>query len=203
MTRALATLAARASFRSARARHPVTLLVVAALLTACGGSSQSGNAFTYLTVDGFSLSGGTSTATVNSSSNPGTTTTACVTLRNNLKNPTLTGPNTLDNVTIQSYIVTLTRTDGGSLPGPFTFGAAVLVPAGTVTEGVVAGNTATFPVIVVPAGAKANPGVVATAELTFRGRDGRGDSVETEGAVTVVFVSGDEPTVSCSTTTTP
>jgi len=197
MSRPLAALAARTCLRSARARHFVTLLAVAALLTACGGSNQSGNAFVYLSVDRFSLNGTTATASVTSSTNPGTTTSACVTLRNNLKNPTITAPNTLDNVTIQSYTVTLS---GGGSPGPFTFGTGVLVPAGTVTSGVVSGNTATFGVILVPAGAKGSSGTLATAEVTFQGRDGRGTSVETEGAVTVVFVAGDEPTVNCAAT---
>ena len=187
MTRALATLATRARLRPARARYFVTLLAIAALLTACGGSSQSGNAFVFLTVDRFSLNGTTATASVTSSTNPGTTTSACVTLRNNLKNPTLTAPNALDNVTIQSYTVTLS---GGGSPGPFTFGTSVLVPTGTVTAGVLSGNTATFGVVLVPTGAKSSSGTVATAEVTFQGRDGRGLSVETEGAITVVFVAG-------------
>ena len=101
---------------------------------------------------------------------------------------------------IQSYTVTLTAAGGGSLPGPFTFGTSALVPAGLVANNVLGGNTATFPVVLVPAGAKLDPRLrpptrlplVATAEVTFRGRDGRGTPVETEGAVTVVFVPGAE-----------
>jgi len=198
---------------AARARRSVSALAVAALLAGCeGGSGQSGSAFVFLSVDGFSLGGGTSTATVNSSIDTGTTTTVCVTLRNNLKNPTVTAGTALDNVTVQSYTVTLTPVSGGGLPGPFTFGTAVLVPAGTVATGVanVANNTATFPVILVPAGAKLDPRVrppnrlpiVATAEVTFRGRDGRGNSVQTEGAVTVVFVTGAaDSEVNCTGTT--
>jgi hypothetical protein len=117
---------------------------------------------------------------------------ACVTLRNNLKNPTITAPTALDNVTIQSYTLTVNgRT--------FTFGTAVLVPAGTVSDGTVGGNTATFAVTLVPAGAKGSAGTTATAELRFRGRDGRGQSVEAEGAVTVAFASGLESDSSCST----
>ena len=139
----------------------------------------------------------------------GTATTACATLRNNLKNPTITTPTSLDNVIIQSYTVTLTAAGGGSLPGPFTFATSALVPAGLVANNVLGGNTATFPVVLVPAGAKLDPRLrpptrlplVATAEVTFRGRDGRGTPVETEGAATVVFVSGsEEATPTCGTT---
>jgi hypothetical protein len=192
----------------ARVRRFAEVLAVAGLLTACdgGGSGQSGSAFTFLTVDSFSTGGGTPTATVNSSIDTGTSTTACVTLRNNLKNPTVTSPNALDNVVIQSYTVTLTPVSGGSLPGPFTFGTSVLVPAGLLTNNVLGGNTATFPVVLVPASAKTDPRVrppstlpiVATAEVSFRGRDGRGSSVSAEGAVTVVFVTGESDSeVSC------
>jgi hypothetical protein len=197
MTCVLARLATRARLRWAHARYVVTLLAVAALLTACDGDSgQSGSAFVFLTVDRFSLNGTTPTASVTSSTNPGTTTSACVTLRNNLKNPTITAPSALDNVTVQSYTVTL---NGGASPGPFTFGTGVLVPAGTVTMGTVSGNTATFGVVLVPTGAKSSSGTVVTAEITFRGRDGRGLSVETEGAVTVVFETGATDSV-CSAT---
>jgi hypothetical protein len=211
MSEAPLALAARPRRWSARVRHSVAVLAIATLLGACeGGSGQSGSAFVFLSVDGFSLGGGTNTATVNSSIDTGTTTTACVTLRNNLKNPTVTVGTALDNVTVQSYTVTLTRADGGgSLPGPFTFGTAVLVPAGTVATGVVSNNTATFPVILVPAGAKLDPRVrppsklpiLATAEVTFKGRDGRGNSVETEGALTVVFVTGEaDSEANCAST---
>ena len=42
---------------SSPARRYATLLAIAALLAACeGGSGQSGSAFTFLSVDGFSLS---------------------------------------------------------------------------------------------------------------------------------------------------
>jgi len=86
-------------------------------------------------------------------------------------------------VTIQSYTLSVNgRT--------FTFGTAVLVPAGTVTMGTLGGNTATFSVILVPAGVKGSAGTSAVAELTFRGRDGRGQAVSTDGAVTVVFEAG-------------
>jgi hypothetical protein len=154
-------LVARAACRrwSARTRHSVTALVIATLLGACeGGSGQSGSAFVFLTVDGFSLSGTAIVSSVPSSTVQSTTTTACVTLRNNLKNPTFTAPSALDNVTIRSYTVTITPLTGGSLRGPFTFGTAVLVPAGTVsTTTGIGGNTATFSVVLVPAGSKGSP----------------------------------------------
>jgi hypothetical protein len=199
-----------------RRRAGLALLAAAALFTGCeGGSGQSGSAFIFLSVDGFSLSPDAgATASVNSSIDTGTSTVACVTLRNNLKNPTVTATNTLDNVIIESYTVTLTAVSGGALPGPFTFGTSVIVPAGTQTTGssALTGNTATFPVILVPASAKLDPRVrppnplpiLATAEVTFRGHDGRGSSVETEGAVTVTFVTGEEDSeANCTTTPAP
>jgi hypothetical protein len=209
-----AWLLARA-VRGGRARTRAIGLVLAAatLLTGCeGGSGQSGNAFVFLSVDGFSLGGTALTATVNSSIDTGTSTTACVTLRNNLKNPTVTATNALNNVIVQSYTVTLTLVSGGG-PGPFTFGTAVIVPAGTqaAVTGDLTGNTATFPVVLVPANAKLDPRVrppnqlpiLATAEVTFKGRDGRGNSVEADGAVAVVFVTGsaDSTVTSCAGTT--
>jgi hypothetical protein len=212
MIRALGIVVACAAQWLVRARRPVMALVVAAALTGCDGSSgQRGSAFTFLTVDNLSQ-GNASVATVNSPVDSGTATTACATLRNNLKNPTITTPTLLDNVIIQSYTVTLTAAGGGSLPGPFTFSTSALVPAGLVANNVLGGNTATFPVVLVPAGAKLDPRLrpptrlplVATAEVTFRGRDGRGTPVETGGAATVVFVSGsEEGTPTCGTTTTP
>jgi hypothetical protein len=179
---------------SAHARHAASVLAIAALLGACeGGSGQSGSAFVFLTVDGFFLTQGSITSSITSSTIQTTTTIACVILRNNLKNPTITTPNALDNVTIRSYTLTLNgRT--------FTFGTAVLVPAGTVTMGNITGNTATFSVVVAPAGAKGGDGSAAVAEFTFSGRDGRGQSVETDGAVSVFFAAGPEPTATCTST---
>ena len=106
---------------------------------------------------------------------------------------------------IQSYTVTLTAATGGALPGPFTFSTSVLVPAAA------AGGTAGVPVVLVPAGAKLDPRLrpptplplVATAEIRFRGRNGRGSSVETEGAATVVFDDEDETAVMACTGTAP
>jgi hypothetical protein len=210
MIRALVIAVACARQWLVRARRPVMALVVAAALTGCDGSSgsgQRGSAFVFLTVD---FSTGGTVAAVNSSIEMATSTIACATLRNNLKNPTITTPTSLDNVIIQSYTVTLTAAGGGSLPGPFTFSTSALVPAGLVANNVLGGNTATFPVVLVPAGAKLDPRLrpptrlplVATAEVTFRGRDGRGTPVETEGAATVVFVPGGvevEGTPNCGT----
>lgn len=201
MSEALVARAARRRW-SARTRHSVTALVIATLLGACeGGSGQSGSAFVFLTVDGFSLSGGAIVSSVPSSTAQGTTTIACVTLRNNLKNPTVTAGTALDNVTVRSYTVTITPLTGGSLGGPFTFGTAVLVPAGTVATGVVSNNTATFAVVLVPSGSKGSPGTAATVEITFRGRDGRGQAVEADGAITVLFTSGLQTDSTCSGTT--
>jgi hypothetical protein len=184
--------------------------VATLVLAGCGGGSgQSGSAFTFLSVDGFTQGGSTPVDSVRSSVEDPVNTVACAVLRNNLKNPTLTGPTSLDNVTIQSYTVRLTAADGTALPGPYTVNTAVLVPAGTVASGVVSGNTAVVPVIVVPAGAKVDPRLrpptrfpfLATAQVTFRGRDGRGQSVQTDGALTVNFVdSGTDATVTCGST---
>ncbi len=196
-------------------RRPLTspfLFGLALLFAGCGssGSGQSGSGFVFLSVDLFSLNGTTGVGAVNSSvSELNASTQVCVTLRNNLKNPTVTAPTSLDNVVIQSYTVTLRRQDGGPLPGPFTFNTSVLVPAGTVTMGALTGNTATFPVIVVPATVKRDPAVrppvrlplAATAEVVFQGRDGRGQRADTAGAVTVVFVDDGESVASCSGTT--
>jgi hypothetical protein len=204
MIRALVIGVACARQWLVRARGPVLALVVAAALTGCDGSSgsgQRGSAFTFLTVDNLSQ-GNASVATVNSPVDSGTATTACATLRNNLKNPTITTPTSLDNVIIQSYTVTLTAAGGGSLPGPFTFGTSVLVPAN---------GAQTVPVVLVPAGAKLDPRLrpptrlplVATAEVAFRGRDGRGTPVETEGAVTVIFTLDQETTATCAGVTPP
>jgi hypothetical protein len=167
-------------------RRRARLWVRAALLTllfGCDGSGQRGSAFVALTVESFSV-GGTVVATVTASASQATTTAACVTLRNTPKNPTVTAPTGLDDVAVQSYTVTVRALDGRILVEPFTVGAAIVVPSGTVSAGTLSGNTATFGIVLIPAGRK--PGgapLVATAEVVFRGRDGRGSSVEARGAV--------------------
>jgi hypothetical protein len=188
---------ARLRRRLGRTAHVARALVLVALLAGCeGGSGQSGSSFVFLSVDGFSRSGTAFVSSLPSSTSQTSTTIACVTLRNNLKNPTITGPSPLDSVIVQSYTLTVNgRT--------FTFGTAVRVPAGTTVNGTSTPGVATFEVIVVPAGAKGGAGSLAAAEFTFRGRDGRGSSVEAEGAVTIEFRGGAEPTRSCGGTTTP
>lgn len=195
---------------------PLLVLVLAALVAACGnsGSGQSGSGFIFLSVDSFSLNGSTGVASINSFiSDLLASTQACATLRNNLKNPTVTVPTSLDNVVIQSYTVRLIRSDGKVLDGPFTFNTSVLVPVGTVASGspTVSGNTAVIPLVVVPASVKRNRGVrppvrlplAVTAEVVFKGRDGRGQSVETQGALTVVFLTeGTDAAASCAGSTT-
>jgi len=184
--------------RLSRLHHILTVLGLTLVLGACeGGSGQSGGAFSFLSVDGFFLTQGQITSSIPSSSSQVTTTNACVILRNNAKNPTITTPNALDNITVRSYTLTVNgRT--------FTIGTAVLVPAGTVSMGNVSGNTATFAVVVVPAGAKGLTGTAALAEFRFNGRDGRGESVEAEGALTVLFTGEADQAPSCAgATTTP
>ncbi len=178
-----------------RPRHALAAAVLALLLGACeGGSGQSGTAFVFLTVDGFSLDGTAIVSSIPSSTSNNSTTGACVTLRNNPKNPLVTGPLALDNVTIRSYTVSITPLTPGTPGGTFTFGTAVLIPAGvstgTGTNATTATSTQTFAVVLVPAGTKGPNGGSATVQITFKGRDGRGQSVETEGAVTVFFSSG-------------
>ncbi|MBI2467086.1 MAG: hypothetical protein HYV62_04605 [Candidatus Rokubacteria bacterium] len=194
-------------------RTPALLLaVLAALLAGCDGSGQEGNEFVFLTVDGFSTGGSGSVGVVTSSLEArNTSTLVCVTLRNNLKNPTVTAPTGLDNVLILSYTVKLTRFDGGPAPGPFTFAASFTVPAGTVSNGTISGNTANAAIVLVPAQAKNEPPlstaglpVAANAEVVFKGRDGRGEPVQTEGAITVSFVaSGTDTLVSCGGVSAP
>lgn len=185
------------------------LAVLVALIAGCDGSGQKGSAFVFLTVDGFSLGSSGSVGSVNSSlADRSSATLICATLRNNLKNPTVTTPTGLDNVVIQSYTVRLTRLDGGPAPGPFTIGAAFTVPAGAVSAntGVASGNTANVAVILVPAQLKNEPPlstaprlpISATAQIVFKGRDGRGETVETQGAISVNFVgSGTDVVPSC------
>lgn len=207
--------------RSARppgASRRASLLVLALvwLATACGdsGSVQSGSAFIFLSVDAFSLNGTTSVASVSSFiEDLEAATQACATLRNNLKNPTVTAPTALDNVMIQSYTVRLIRPDGLLLGGPFTFNTSVLVPAGAVSSGnpTVSGNTAIVPVIVVPAPVKLSPKVrppvrlplTVTADVVFKGHDGRGRDVEAEGSLAVVFqTTGTDAAAPCTGGTT-
>jgi hypothetical protein len=180
------------------------LFLLAALASACGnsGSGQSGSAFVSLSVDSFGAAGPVSS----SIDDVNATTAVCVTLRNNLKNPTVTAATGLDDVVIQSYTVTITRLDGVAVPRtPFTIQTAVTIPAGRSSDGIVSGNTASFAVILVPAQVKLEPAlrqsrfpVSATAVVDFQGRDGRGQRVETEGAVSLVFVNqGTDTAPSC------
>jgi hypothetical protein len=207
VTRILATLVACARLRRpGRAGHVARTVALVALLAGCeGGSGQGGSAFNFLSIDGFSQTGTNIDSSIESSTNQNTTTIACVTLRNNLKNPTITGPSPLDNVIIQSYTVTL-RQQGGGQSGPFTFGTAILVPAGTAAAMTnnVTDNTRTAAIILVPPGAKGGAGTVATADVRFSGHDGRGNSINEEGAVTILFdeaVTDARP--NCGTATPP
>jgi hypothetical protein len=190
------------------------VVLLAALVTACGDAGsgpQTGSGFIFLSIDSFSLNGSTAVGSVSSSiDDVQASTQACATLRNNLKNPTVTAPTGLDNVVLESYTVLLLRADGSLLDGPFVFNATVLVPAGRLADGVLSDNTAVVPLIVVPASVKLNPAVrppvrlplTVTAEVTFRGRDGRGQRAETQGALTVIFLSeGKDATAACGGTT--
>lgn len=184
-----------------RPRLPLLLLVALVALSAgCEGSGQEGSAFVFLTVDGFGSSNAPVGVVNSSIANRNASTLVCATLRNNLKNPTVTAATGLDNVVIQSYTVRLTRLDGGPAPGPFTIGTAFTVPAGTIPSsgGTVTGNTVNVAIILVPAQLKNEPPLstaplptAATADIVFKGRDGRGESVQTEGAITVNFVGTD------------
>jgi hypothetical protein len=172
----------------ARGRRAIAILLAAGLAGCGSGSGQGGSGFVFLSVD--SVAPGVANASLATD----TPTVVCFTLRNNLKNPTVTAPTALDNVVIQSYTVTLRRLDGAATLEPFSLGSGVTVPAGTAAAGgpAVSGNTAVVPVVVVPGDAKrrlGGPGT-ATAEVVFNGRDRRGERVETEGAVTVNISTG-------------
>jgi hypothetical protein len=176
-------------------------VVLAGLGAGCTGSgsgqtSSGGNAFVFLTVDRF--------APANVQSNLGqrqATTQVCVTLRNTPKNPTLTTPTALDNVVITEYTVSFARLDSGPGPGPFTFNTAFLVPASTGTgTSASPGGVNNALVVLVPAQAKGQPplvpvpqGPVSTvATVVFKGEDGRGQRVETQGSVSLTFIFDQE-----------
>jgi hypothetical protein len=175
-------------------------LAVAGLAVGCTPSGQSGDAFVFLNVDRF----GSGTASVgNVNSNLGdrqATTSVCVTLSNNPKNPTVSTPTGLDNVTIVQYTVSYQRLDGGPPPGPFVFNTAFTVPAGTVSDGVISGNTASVLVVLVPGQAKNEPPLLprpatplnAVANVVFKGHDGRGQTASAQGSVSVTFIFDQE-----------
>jgi hypothetical protein len=177
------------------------------LLAACTESGQSGSAFVFLSVDFFSLDGSNPVGSVTSSrADLHASTAVCATLRNNLKNPTVTAPTGLDSVFIESYTVTLSRADGGPVPGSVTINTALTVPSGTVANGAISGNTAILGVLVVLAQSKGQPPLSSapvplnmSAFVTFRGRDGRGQRVETSGGVSVLLVgSGSDSVAACA-----
>jgi hypothetical protein len=179
-------------------------VAAAALLAGCGsGSGQSGNAFVFLSVDLFSVSGATPVSNVTSNlGDRGATTSVCVTLRNNLKNPTLTAPSPLDNITVTQYTTSINRLDGNTVaPGPFTFNVTFTIPAGTAAQGVVSNNTARLPIILVPAQAKSEPPLLprptvsplsTVATILFKGRDQRGEEVEAQGSISLTFIFDQE-----------
>jgi len=184
-----------------RSRAPLALLpAVALLLAACGGSGSGhgDSAFVFLTIDRITANSG---AAANSSlDDTATSTTVCVRLSNNLKNPTVTTPTGLDSVNITAYTVGFTRFDGGTPPGPFTINTAFTVPAGTVSGSppVLTVGTINVLVVLVPAQAKRQPPLDSlprlplstTADIVFQGRDGRGNRLSVEGAITVNFIGG-------------
>jgi len=177
--------------RSRAARLPWPALALL-LLAACGsgGSGQSGNAFVFLSVAQITGNDGQGSAS-SSLDDAGASTAVCVAITNTLKNPTVSAPTVLDNVTITSYTVSFSRFDGGPPPGPFTLGTSFSVPAGTP-------GSATATIVVVPASAKRDPPLNprprlplgTTATIVLQGRDGRGNSLSTQGALTVTFVAG-------------
>ena len=184
---------------------PAALVVVAA---GCGGSGsgQSGGAFVFLTVESVSPANGVTSSLADKN----TSSVACVTLRNNPKNPTVTTPTGLDSVFIQSYTVRLARSDGGPAPPDFTVSTAVTVPSGTISSGMLGMNTAKAAVIVVTAPSKNGPPLTsaplplsANALVTFKGKDGRGESAQVTAGIPVLFVaSGTDVGDACAGITT-
>ncbi len=177
--------------RSGAARLPWPALTLL-LLAACGGggSGQSGSAFVFLSVA--QITGNNGQGSANSSlDDPGASTAVCVAVTNTLKNPTVSAPTVLDNVTITSYTVSFSRFDGGPPPGPFTLNTSFSVPAGTP-------GSATATIVIVPANVKREPPLNprpglplgTTATIVLQGRDGRGNRLSTQGALTVTFVAG-------------
>jgi hypothetical protein len=176
---------------------------VALLLAGCGsnGSGQTGNSFTFLTADVATVGAVNS----NLDSPAVVSTSVCVRLQNNLKNPTLTAPTGLDDIQVTSYTVSFTRFDGGPPPGPFTVNTAITVPAGQTGQqgqSPIVGNTRNVLIVLVPAGAKRdaplnNPRprlpLNTNADILFQGRDNRGQRHEARVGVTVVFIA-DEAT---------
>lgn len=173
-------------------RRTFGLILLLLLGAGCGlgggnGSNPQSSAFVFITVDKFDP------ASVNSRVAQNVDDTTTVTLRNNLRSPSLTTPSTLDDVVITSYSVTFSGP--GPVPNPFTRAIVIRVPAGTVANGTVSGNVSeAVTIVVVQAGDKRIPPLStigqtfrATATITFRGTDGRGSPVEATGSLTVVF----------------
>jgi hypothetical protein len=188
--------------RSGAARLPWPALALL-LLAACGsgGSGQSGNAFVFLSVAQITGNDGQGSAS-SSLDDPGISTAVCVAITNTLKNPTVSAPTVLDNVTITSYTVSFSRFDGGPPPGPFTLNTSFSVPAGTP-------GSATATIVIVPANVKREPPLNprphlplgTTATIVLQGRDGRGNRLSTQGALTVTFVAGvtqESPPAGCA-----
>jgi hypothetical protein len=179
----------RIGSRAARLPWPALFLL---LLAACntGGSGQSGSAFVFLSVAQITGNDGQGSSK-SSLDDPAASTAVCVAVQNTLKNPTVTAPTVLDNVTITSYTVTYSRFDGGPPPGPFTLGTSFSVPAGTP-------GSAIATIVILPPSAKSSPPLNprprlplgTTATIVLQGRDGRGNGVSTQGSLTVNFVAG-------------
>jgi hypothetical protein len=190
-------------------RFVYRLVLLAALATACTSSGQKGNAFVTLTVELFVPSGNTGIGLVNSAIDDTASTIACARFRNNLKNPTVTSTTPLDNISVTSYTINLTRSDGQASPMPFRINSSFTVPAGhstSSTDPTVTGNTLVVAVLVVPSDLKSQlqprprlP-LVATSDIVFKGQDQRGQTVQAETAITVQFVGGDEAAASCPAT---
>lgn len=167
---------------------PVLLLAAGCGLGGGSGSNSQSNAFVFITVEKFDPS--TVTSKVGDKDTSETTT---VTLRSNLRSPGLTTPSPLDDVLITSYSVTFSGP--GPVPNPFTRPVTIRVPAGTVSDGTVSGNASeAVAIVVVQFGDKRTAPLntitqtfQATASITFRGTDGRGNKVEAEGSLVVIF----------------
>ena len=175
-----------------------TVLLLTAIIAACGDLTRQGTASSYLIINSLQASSGSGSAssTLQSDvlSDDGTifSDSGVVELQLAMKDATsATGPTTANFITINRYRVRFTRADGRNTPGvdvPFGFDGAVTA---TVS------GTATIPFELVRHVAKLEAPLAALArnlviistiaEITFYGNDQTGREVSVSGQMLVSF----------------